>query len=157
MSVDKSPTSVDVNSLLAEINLPQTRFDNVLMALGHGTETNAETEDNPDDDTPADKDEDDGVQPPSKGHPISDSTGSPTIRISKNTDSNPPTSNPAKTTTTRSILRGTPPAETTRRTTTEAADYQMNDDPSNVKRYLINYPHLFDYGRDGGHTLSFEI
>ena len=127
-SVDKSPTSVDVNSHLAEINLPQTRFDNILMALDNATETNAATEINPDDYTPADE-EDDGVQPPSEGPPISDSTGSPTVRISDNTESNPSTSNPATTTSTRSILRGTPPAETTRRTTTEAADYQMNDDP----------------------------
>jgi len=121
---------VDVNSLLAEVNLPQTRFDNVLMALGHAAETNAETEDNPEDDTPADEDEDEGVQPPSEGPPVSDSTGSPTIRISENTESNPSMSNPATTTTTRSILRGTPPAETTRRTTIEVADYQTNDDPS---------------------------
>ena len=128
-SVDKSPTSVDVNSHLAEINLPQTRFDNILMALDNATETNAATEINPDDNTPADEEEDDGVQPPSEGPPISDSTGSPTVRISDNTESNPSTSNPATTTSTRSILRGTPPAETTRRTTTEAADYQMNDDP----------------------------
>ena len=108
-SVDKSPTSVDVNSHLAEINLPQTRFDNILMALGHATETNAATEDNPEDDTPADEEEDDGVQLPSEGPPISYSTGSPTVRISENTESNPPLSNPATTTTTRSILRGTPP------------------------------------------------
>ncbi len=70
-SVGKSPTSVDVNSLLAEVNLPQTRFDNVLMALGHAAETNAETEDNPEDDTPADEDEDEGVQPrPAKDPPF---------------------------------------------------------------------------------------
>jgi hypothetical protein len=53
--VDKSPTSVDVNSHLAEINLPHTRFNNMLMALGHATETNAATEDNPEDETPADE------------------------------------------------------------------------------------------------------
>jgi len=51
---NKSPTSVDVNSHLAEINLPQTRFDNILMALGHATETNAAMEENPEDDSPAD-------------------------------------------------------------------------------------------------------
>ena len=127
-SVNKSPTSVDVNSHLAKINLPQTRFDNMLMALGHTT--HAVMEENLEDDTPADEDEDDGVQPPSEGPPISDLTGSPTVRISKNTDSTPLTSNPATTTTTRLILCGTPPTETTRRTTTEAADYQTNDDPS---------------------------
>ena len=57
-SVAKSPTSVDVNSHLAEINLPQTRFDNMLMALGHAMEMNAATEDNPEDEMPADEDED---------------------------------------------------------------------------------------------------
>ena len=40
-SVPKSPMSVEVNSHLAEINLPQTRFDNMLTALGRATETNA--------------------------------------------------------------------------------------------------------------------
>jgi len=85
-SVDKSPTSVDVNSHLAEINLPQTRFDSMLMTLGHATEANAATEDNPEDDTPADEDEDDGAQPPSEGPPVPDSTGSPTVRISENTE-----------------------------------------------------------------------
>ena len=58
--------SVEVNSHLAEINLPQTRFDNMLTALGRATETNAVTEDDPEDEAPADEDEDDGVQPPSK-------------------------------------------------------------------------------------------
>jgi hypothetical protein len=119
------------------------------MALGHAPETNAKTEDNPEDDTPADENEDDGVQLPSEGPPVSDSTGSPTIRISENTESNPSTSNPATTKTTRSILRGAPPAETTRRTTTEAADYQTNDDPS--KKMILDKQRklLINLGEDG--------
>ena len=47
--------SVEVNSHLAEINLPQTRFDNMLTALGRATETNAATEGDPEDEAPADK------------------------------------------------------------------------------------------------------
>ena len=134
--ISKSPTSVDVNSILADINRPQTRFNNVLTALGHATETNVETEDThtpTEDDSPANEEEEEDNLLPSQGppptSPVPDPTGSPTIRISENKEVNPPTSNPATTTSTRSILRSTSPAETTRRTTTDAADYQTNDDP----------------------------
>ncbi len=98
---------------------------------------------------PADEEEDDSVKPHSEGPPVSDSTGSPTVRISENMESNPSTSNPAMTTTTRSILCGTTPAETTRRTTTEAADYQTNDDPS--KKMILDKQRklLINLGEDG--------
>jgi hypothetical protein len=33
--LSKSPTSVDVKTILADINLPQTRFENVLTVLSH--------------------------------------------------------------------------------------------------------------------------
>jgi hypothetical protein len=148
--------SVEVNSHLAEINLPQTRFDNMLTALGRATETNAATEGDPEDEAPADKDEDDGVQPPSEGPPVSGSTGSPMVRISEITESTPSTSNPAATTTTRSILRGTTPSETTRRTTTEAADYQTNDDPSN-KMILDKQRKLLICLGEDGQTKEFHV
>ncbi len=111
---------------------------------------------NPEDGTPADEEEDDGIQPPSKGPPVSDSTGSPTVRISENTESNPSTSNPATTTSTRSILRGTPPAEMTRRTTTEAADYQTNYDPSK-KMILDKQRKLLIYLGEDGQNKEFHV
>ncbi len=43
----KSPTLVDVNSILADINLPQTRFANVLTVLGNAAKRNDKTEGNP--------------------------------------------------------------------------------------------------------------
>jgi hypothetical protein len=45
--LSKSPTSVDVNMILANLNLPLTRFENVLTVPGHAAERNDETEDNP--------------------------------------------------------------------------------------------------------------
>ncbi len=104
--LSKSPTSVDVNMILANINLPQTRFENVLMVLGHAAERNDKMEDNPappEDNNPADKEVDEDnpssnqVSPPTS--PNLDPTCNAMVRINKTPDSDPPRSNPATTTT----------------------------------------------------------
>jgi hypothetical protein len=104
--LSKSPTSVDVNTILANINLLQTRFENILTILGHAAERNDKTEDNPappEDNNPADKEADEDnpssnqVSPPTS--PNLDATGNAMVRINKTPDSDPLMSNPATTTT----------------------------------------------------------
>jgi hypothetical protein len=58
-------------------------------------------------------------------------------------------SNLAMTATTRSILRGTPPAEPTRQTIAEAVDFQMNDDPSRKTIQDKQHKLLINIGEDG--------
>ncbi len=45
--LSRSPRSVDVNTILADINLPQTGFETILTVLGLEAERNDEKEDNP--------------------------------------------------------------------------------------------------------------
>jgi hypothetical protein len=161
--LSKSPTSVDVNTILADINLPQTQFENVLMVLGHAEERNGKTDNNPappDDSNPADKEADDNdpsfnqVSPPTS--PNLDPTGDAMARINKTPDFNPPMCNPATTTTPRSILRGAPPAEATKQATTEATDFQMNDDPSRKTILDKQRKLLINLGKDG-HNKAFHV
>ncbi len=104
--LSKSPTSVDVNMILANINLPQTQFENALIVLGHAAERNNETEDDPappEDNNPADEEADEDnpssnqVFPPTS--PNLDPTGQAMVRINKTPASDPPMSNPATITT----------------------------------------------------------
>jgi hypothetical protein len=104
--LSKSPTSVDVNTILADINLPQTRFRHVLRVFGHAAERNDKTEDNPappEDNNPADEEADEdnpsSNQVSSPTSPNLDLTGNATVRINETPDPNPPMSNPATTTT----------------------------------------------------------
>ncbi len=94
--LSKSPTSVDVNTILADINLPQTRFENILTVLGHAAEKNDEMEDNPappEDNNPADEEVDEDnpsfnqVSPPTS--PNLDPTCNATVRINKTPDLTP--------------------------------------------------------------------
>jgi hypothetical protein len=106
----KSPTSVDINLILADINLLQTRFANVLTVLGNAAKRNDETEGNPtppEGTNPADEEEDGDDLSSSQDSPTT-SPGQVTVRINNTPESDPPTNNPTTTTTTRSILRGTP-------------------------------------------------
>ncbi len=45
--LDKSPKTVNINAILANINLPQTRFETILIALSPATNRHKETEENP--------------------------------------------------------------------------------------------------------------
>jgi hypothetical protein len=100
--------------------------------------------------------------PPSQELPVAskcrDTTGSPTIRICETTESNPPTNTPpAATTATRSIiLRGTPPAEMTKRPLTEPADYHANDEPQD-KMILDKQRKLLIYLGEDGQKKAFHV
>jgi hypothetical protein len=134
----KSPTSVDVNSILADINLPQTRFANVLTVLGNAVKRNNKTEGNPtppEGTNPADKEEDGDDLSSSQDSPTT-SPGQVMVRINNTSESDPPTNNPTMTTTTRSILCGTPHTEETHQITPETKDFQTNKDPA--KRTILN-------------------
>jgi hypothetical protein len=48
--LDKSPKSVNINAVIADITLPQTRFETILMALGPAAVGGNETEKNTRDD-----------------------------------------------------------------------------------------------------------
>jgi hypothetical protein len=112
--LSRSPSSVNVNTILANINLPQTQFENILTVLGPEAERNDETEDNPAppvDNNPADEEADEAnlssnqVSPPSSPNP--DPTNNATVRINETPESDPPMSNPMTATTPqapRSIL-----------------------------------------------------
>jgi hypothetical protein len=45
--LNKSPKSVDINVILADINLPQTRFKTILRVLGPAAERSNEMEEDP--------------------------------------------------------------------------------------------------------------
>jgi hypothetical protein len=134
----KSPTLVDVNSILADINLPQTRFANVLTVLGNAAKRNNKTEGNPtppEGTNPADEEEDKDNLSSSQDSPTT-SPGQVTVRINDTPASDPPTNNPITTRNTRLILRGTPHTEKTRQITPETQDFQMSKDPS--RRTILN-------------------
>jgi hypothetical protein len=102
----RSPRSVNVNTILANINLPQTRFETILMVLGPEVERNDKTEDNPAppaDNNPVDEEADKAnlssnqVSLPTSPNP--DPTNNATVRINETPESDPPMSNPTTTTT----------------------------------------------------------
>ena len=92
--------------------------------------------------------------PPSQELPVAskcrDTTGSPTIRICETTESNPPTNNPpVATTATRSIRRGSPPAEMSHCPPTEPADFHANDEPQDKVILDKQCKLLINLGEDG--------
>jgi hypothetical protein len=104
--LSRSPRSVDVITILANINLPQTRFETILMVLGPEAERNDETEDNPAplaDNNPSDEEADEAnissnqVSPSTSSNP--DPTINATVRINETPESDPPMSNPTMATT----------------------------------------------------------
>ncbi len=160
---NKSPRSVNVDTILANINLPQTRFKTILTVLGNAEERNDKMEDTPAppaDNNPADEEADKAnsssnqVSPPTS--PNQDPTCNATVRINKTPDSDPSMSNPSMTMTPQSILRGTPPAETTDQTTTEATDFQPINDPSR-KIILDRHRKLLINLGEGGHNTTFHV
>ncbi len=147
----KSPMSVDVNSILADINLPQTRFDNVLTVLGNVVKRNNKTEGNPtppEGTNPSDEEEDGDNLSSSQDSPTT-SPGQVMVRINDTPESDPPTNNPTTTTTTRLILCGTPHTEKTHQITPETKDFQTNKDPS--RRTILDKQSklLINLGEDG--------
>jgi hypothetical protein len=147
----KSPTLVDVNSILADINLPQTRFANVLTVVGNAAKRNDETEGDPtppEGTNPADKEEDGDNLSSSQDSPTT-SPGQVMVRINDTPESDPPTNNPTTTTTTRLILRNTPHTEKTCQITPETKDSQTNKDPS--RRTILDKQSklLINLGKDG--------
>jgi hypothetical protein len=164
--LSRSPRSVNVNSILADINLPQTRFETILMVLCPEAERNDETEDNPAppaDNNPAVKEADKAnhssnqVSLPTSPNP--DPTNNATVRINETPESDHPMSNPMMATTPQapqSILQGTPLAETTDQTTTGPSDFQSNNEPS---RRMILDRHcklLINLG-EVGHNKVFHV
>ncbi len=161
--LSKSPRSVNVNTILADINLPKIRFETVLTVLGHAAERNGETEDNPaplEDNNPVDE-EVDKANPPSNQvspptYPNLDPTDDATVRINETPDSNPPMSNPSMTTTPRSIRRGATSAETIDQTTTEAMEFQPINDPSRKTILDRHRKLLINLGEDR-HNKTFHM
>jgi hypothetical protein len=161
--LNKSPRSVNVNTILADINLPQTRFKTILMVLGPAKERNDKTEDSPApqaDNNPADEEADKAnpssnqVSPPTS--PNQDPTCDAMVRINKTPDSDPPMSNPSTTMTPGSILRGAPLAETTDQTTTEATEFQPTNNPSRKTILDRHCKLLINLGEDG-HNKTFYV
>jgi hypothetical protein len=161
--LSKSPRSVNINRILADINLPMTRFETILTVLGHAAERNGKMEDNPtppEDNNPVDKEADEAnppsnqVSPPTS--PNLDPTDNTTVRINETPDSNPPMSNPSTTTTSQSILRGATLAEMTDQTTTEATEFQPIDSPSRKTILDRHRKHLISLGEDR-HNKTFHV
>jgi hypothetical protein len=164
--LSRSPRSVDVNTILANINLPQTRFETILMVLGPEAERNNEMEDNPAplaDIIPADEEADKAnlssnqVSPSTSPNP--DPTNIAIVRIHETLESDPPMSNPTMATTPqvpRLILQGTPPVETMDQTTTGPSDFQSTNDPS--RRMILDRHRklLINLGEDG-HNKAFHV
>jgi hypothetical protein len=95
--LDKSPKTVNVNAILANINLPQTRFETILTALGPTTKGRKETEENPVPPghyTPTDNKADNSALPPNLISPLPSPNQGPTfnatVRINETPDSVPP-------------------------------------------------------------------
>jgi hypothetical protein len=164
--LSRSPRSVEVNTILADINLPQTRFKAILTVLGPEAERNDKTEANPAppaDNNPADEEVDKAnlssnqISPSTSPNP--DPTNNATVRINETLESDPPMSNPMTATTPqapRSILRGTPPAEMTDQNMTGPSDFQSTNNPS---RRMILDRHcklLINLGEDG-HNKAFHV
>ncbi len=84
----------------------------------------------------------------SQDSPIT-SPGQVTVRINDTPESDPPTNNPATTTTTRSIFCGTPHTEKTHQIIPKTKDFQTNEDPS--RRTILNKQSklLINLGEDG--------
>jgi hypothetical protein len=119
------------------------------MVLGPEAERNNEMEDNPAppaDNNPADEEVDkanlSSNQVSSSSSSNQDPTNDATVRINETPESDPPMSNPIMATTPqapRSILQGTPLAETTDQTTTGPSDFQSTNDPS--RRTILDRHH----------------
>jgi hypothetical protein len=164
--LSRSPKSVNVNMILADINLPQTRFETILMVLGPEAERNDKMEDNPAppvDNNPADEEADKAnlssnqVSPPTSPNP--DPTNGATMRINETPESDPPMSNPTTATTpqaSRLILQGTPLAETTDQTTTWPSDFQSANNPSR-RMILDRYRKLLINLGEDGHNKEFHV
>jgi hypothetical protein len=104
--LSRSTRSVNVNTILAHINLPQTQFETILTNLGPEVERNIKTEDNPApsaDNNPADEEADEANllsnQVSSPTFPNPDPTNSATVRINETPESGPPMSNSTMATT----------------------------------------------------------
>jgi hypothetical protein len=104
--LSRSPRLVNVNTILANINLPQTQFETILTVLGPEAERNNKMEDNPAppaDYNPADEEVDEAnlssnqVYPPTS--PNSDPINDGTMRINETPESDLPMSNPTMATT----------------------------------------------------------
>jgi hypothetical protein len=161
--LSKSPRSVDVNTILANINLPKTRFETVSTVLGHAVERNGKMEDNPappEDNNPVDKEADKANPPSNQVYPPTspnlDPTDDATMSISKTPDSDPPMSNPSTTTTPQSILPSATLAEMTNQTTTEATEFQPINNPSRKKILDRHCKLLINLGEDG-HNKTFRV
>jgi hypothetical protein len=164
--LSKSPRLVDVNTILADINLPQTRFETILTVLGPEAERNDETEDNPAppaDNNSADEEVDEAnlssnqVSPSTSPNP--DPTNNATVRINETPESDPPMSNPTTAITPeapRSILQGTPPTETMDQTTTGSSDFQSTNNPSRRTILDRHCKLLINLGEDG-HNKAFHV
>jgi hypothetical protein len=155
--LDKSPKTVNINTILANINLQQTRFETILTALSPATKGCKETEENPAPPghyAPTDNQADNSALPPNLISPLPSPNQEPTfnatVRINKTPDSVPPLmSNSAPGSTPnapRSILRSTPPADTTHQTATEATYFPRDVDPARKTILDRNRRLLFTLG-----------
>jgi hypothetical protein len=161
--LSKSPRSVDINTILADINISNSRFQTVLTVIGHAAERNGKTEDNPappEDNNPVDKEADKASPPSNQVSPPTSLNLNPTdnamVRINKTPDSDPPMSNPSMTTTLQSILCSATLAETTDQTTTEAMEFQPVDNPSRTTILDRHCKLLINLGEEG-HNKNFHV
>ncbi len=165
--LNKSPKSVNVNAILANINLLQTRFKTILTVLGPAAERSNETEDNPaspEHYNPADDKADNSdlpsiqISPPTSPNP--EPTCNATVKINETSDSvPPPVNNPAMAMTPQapcSILHGAPPAETTKQTTTDASVFHTANDPLKKTIHDRHRRLLINLGEDG-HNKAFHV
>jgi hypothetical protein len=165
--LDKFPKTVNVNAILANINLPQTRFETILTALGPATEGCKETEENPAPPghyAPTDNGAGNSALPPNLISPLPSPNQEPTfnvaVRINKTPDSVPPPMNNSAPRSTpnapRSILRSAPPADTTEQTATEATDFKRDNNPARKTILDKNCRLLITLGVDGNKK-SFHV
>jgi hypothetical protein len=162
----RSPRSVDVNTILADINLPQTRFETFLMVLGPESERNDEMENNPAplaDNNPADEEADKAnfspnqVTPPTSLNP--DQTNNAIVRINETPESDPAASNPTMASTPQApqlILHGTPPAKMTDQTMTGLSEFQSTNNSSRRTILDRHCKLLINLGEDG-HNKAFHV
>jgi hypothetical protein len=131
---NNSPMSVDVNSILAKITLPQTRSAKVLTVRGNTADRDDKTTGNSNPsggNNSADKGVEDNNLLSSQDSPMT-SPGQAMVRINNTPESDPQKTTQAATAATRSILCGS----RTHQITPETNDFQTNDDPS--KKTILN-------------------
>ncbi len=165
--LDKSPKTVNVNAILDDINLLQTRFETILTALGPATKGRKETEENPVPPghyAPTDNEADNSALPPNLISPLPSPNQGPTfnttVRINETPDSVPPPMNNSALGSTPiapySIIRSAPPADTTKQTPTEATDFERDNNPAKKTILDRNCRLLITLG-DDGNKKSFHV